>query len=61
MKLDTNEAPMAPHGLILSEDGAIPSSMLIILLLDLFVIILHVFFMKMGAPVSGPRTLANYS
>ena len=39
--MDISRSPMAPHGLILSEDGATPIRMLAICLLGLFEIIFY--------------------
>ena len=54
MKLGMNGPPMTPHGLIFSEDGAIPSNMLSIWLPALYEAILDAFLHEMG---SGPWTL----
>ena len=48
-----NGPPMAPHGLIFSEDGATPSSMLSIWLPALYEAIFDAFLHEMG---SGPQT-----
>ena len=51
---------MAPHGLILSENEAIPSMMLFRLLLGLFEPILYKFLMQIMPQGSGPRKLAIF-
>ena len=60
-----NEPPMAPHGLILSENEATPSTMLFILLLGLFeptldLFTLYAFLMQIRPQGSGPWKLANF-
>ncbi len=51
---------MAPHGLILSENEAIPSTMLFRLLLGLFEPILYTFLMQIRPQGSGPPKLASF-
>ena len=53
MNMGLNGPPMAPHGLILSEDGATPSNMLSICIPALYEAIFDAFLHEMG---SGPRT-----
>ena len=53
MKLGMNGPPMAPHGLIFSEDGATPSNMLSIWLPALYEATFDTFLHKIG---SVPRT-----
>ena len=45
--MEINRSPMAPHGPILSEDGATPIRMLAICLLGLFDIIFDYFLLKL--------------
>ena len=52
---------MAPHGLILSENEAIPSTMLFRLLLGLFEPSLYAFLLQIRPQGSGPRKLAILS
>ncbi len=49
-----NGTPLAPHGLILSQDGAMISRMLFICFLGLYDVIFDAFLIKIG---SGPRGL----
>ena len=58
--LGINKPPMAPHGLILSENEAIPSMMLFRLLLGLFEPILCAFLMQIRPQGSGPRKLVIF-
>ena len=50
MKMDINGAPMATHGLVLSQDGAMPSRMLFILLPGLYEAIFDAFLI--GTPIT---------
>ena len=52
---------MAPHGLILSGNEAIPSMMLFRLLLGLFEPILYAFLMQIRPQGSGPRKFDIFS
>ena len=55
-----SKRPMAPHGLILSGNEAIPSTMLFILLLGLFEPIIYAFLMQIRPQGSGPRKLVFF-
>ena len=55
-----NKPPMAPHGLILSENEAIPTMVLFILPLGLYQPIVHAFLMQSRPQWSGTRKLAKF-